>query len=394
MISKIKQLTYKFMTRWSEYSPKKRRSIWLSVFIVLLVSWMVLRKIGGGVQLEHADIKFLSTYTEDVKCITRPKALAETYLSVQFGGRLDGVLRSAGDPVKVGDIIAVVDRTANSAGLKSALSGFRLAQSDYGRVSSLFSSGSVTREELDSSRSKLDVKRAELEQAKQRVEDSVVRSTIDGIVSVVVFKVGDKVPDGGRIAAVEDPRGTLALCRMPSDIAANFDQPVAPKIKTEVPSAELTSATTPATEPATKQDERPSNWKLLEESAQALPLIPVRVTVEKAAGGFQGLEVDVRLETSQPEAKVTVGQLTEITLQLPERKNVAEVPSLAVVRRAGGAFVLVEEKWGKYRWNQISIVKQTPKETVASGIPEGAKIFVLKDDLSKIETYVQKHLAN
>lgn len=373
MISKARQIYFKLRRGWVEASPRGRKTFAIALLILLGALWMVRRNMAGGIQLEPAEVKYLASFVDEVRCVTRPKAAAETYLSVQYGGRLDSVLKKAGDSVKVGDMIAIVDKTANAAGLKSALSGFKLAQSDYGRASRLFSSGSVTREEFDSAQSKLDVKRAELEQAKQRVEDSIVRSPIDGVVSVVVFKEGDKVPDGGRIAAVEDPRGTLALCRFPSEVAGSFSADAAPT-------------------------ERPSKWTMIEGTSdgakEQLSDIPVRVRVDQAQGGFQGLEVDVRLETYDPKVKKTVGQLTEITLPLPEKQNVAQMPSLAVVRRAGGAFVLVEERKGQYRWSQISIVKQTPKETVASGISEGSKIFMLKDDLSKIEAYVQKHSAN
>lgn len=403
MISKIKQLIYRFHVRWTEYSPEKRRYLKIGFMILLVVLWIARRNMGGGITLEPAEIQFLPTYADQVQCVTRPKALAQTYLSVQYGGRLDRILFAPGERVKTGDIIAIVDQTANSAGLKSALSAFRLAQSDHARNNSLFASGSVTREELDSTRSRLDVKRAELEQAKQRVEDSVIRSPMDGIISVVVFKVGDKVPDGGRIAAVEDPNGVLALCRFSSDVAATFEKPAKTEIPATAPAA-AAAETAPADSvaesaastvvPVVKPEDHASIWKLVEATPPVTLEVPVRITVEKSTGGFQGLEVDVRLETSKPEAKAAIGKLTEIQLSLPEKQNVVKLPSLAVVRRSGKAYVLLAEGRWKYRWNEVSIVKQTPKETIATGVAEGSKVLLLKDDLSKIETYVSKRLAN
>jgi multidrug efflux pump subunit AcrA (membrane-fusion protein) len=405
VIFKIKQMINRFHARWTKYSPEKRRYLKIGFTILLVVLWIARRNFSSGINLDPAEIHFLPTYADHVQCVTRPKALAQTYLSVQYGGRLDRINFAPGERVKTGDIIAIVDQTANSAGLKSALSAFRLAQSDHARSTSLFASGAVTREELDSTRSRLDVKRAELEQAKQRVEDSVVRSPMDGIISVVVFKVGDKVPDGGRIAAVEDPNGVLALCRFSTDIAATFEKPAKPEVAVGA-SAELaaTTATTPAesnTEtaastiiPVVKPDDHASTWKLVETTPPVTMDVPVRITVEKSTGGFQGLDVDVRVETSKPEAKAAIGKLTEIQLRLPEKQNVVKLPSLAVVRRSGKPYVLLAEGRWKYRWNEVSIVKQTPQETIATGVAEGSKVLLLKDDLSKIETYVNKRLAD
>ena len=48
------------------------------------------------------------------------------------------------------------------------------------------------------------MKKAELEQAKQRMEDSMIRSPVDGVIALVPFQVGDTVPDGSRVAVIED----------------------------------------------------------------------------------------------------------------------------------------------------------------------------------------------
>ncbi|MEY4632317.1 MAG: hypothetical protein RIQ81_2437 [Pseudomonadota bacterium] len=327
----------------------------------MLMFWLVLRGKPADIRLEPAEVTFMAGYTDQIQCMTRPRALAETFLSVQHGGRLDRLLKNPGDPVKAGDIIAVVDETANAAGLKSALSGFRHAQADDGRIASLYRSGAVTREEFDATRSRLDVKRAELEQARQKVEDGIVRSPVDGVLATVVFKPGDKVPDGGRVAAVEDPEGTQATCRMPSE------------------SAEML---------AKNNDERSSLWTVVDANPPLTVQVPARVTVLQAEGGFRGLDVDVRIETKAPQAKQTAGKLTEIKLPMQERQNVTKIPSLAVVRREGGSFVLIQKADGAYAWQRMSILNQTAQETIAADIPVGARVFLVKDDPTKIEAWL------
>ena len=346
-----------------DYVRQNPRKAVAAVAVLLLVIVVLSRGSGKKMNFETASVEHLATFTDQAHCIVRPRALGETYLSVQRGGRLEDVSLKPGSPVKAGQIIAIVDRTANFAALKSALSGYRLAASDYQRSANLLQGGSATREEAESNRSKLDVKRAELEQAKQRVEDGIVRSPLDGIVSVVVFKLGDKVPDGGRVAAVEDPNGTQASCRLPVEVAT-----------------QLTNQQT-------------ITWTLVDGKTPTSWTVPSRIFVEDPQGGFTGLDREVRVETNETIVRSSIGMLTDIALKLPPHENVAKLPSLAVVRREDGAYVLQKEKEGDFRWQKINIVKQNAQEVVAEGVPADGQILLLKDELGKIETYVKPRLA-
>ena len=341
-------------------NPKKAGA---AVAVLLLVLALLSSRSGPKMKFETASVEHLAQFADVAHCVARPRALGETYLSVQHGGRLEDVSLKPGARVKAGQIIAIVDRTANFAALKSALSGYRQASSDYNRSSSLLRGGSATREEAESNRSKLDVKRAELEQAKQRVEDGIVRSPIDGVVSVVVFKLGDKVPDGGRIAAVEDPNGTQASCRLPVEVATQLT------------------------------NEQTITWTMVDGKNPVSWTVPSRIFVEDPQGGFTGLDREVRIETNETIVRGSIGMLTDITLKLPQHSNVAKVPSLAVVRREDGAYVLQKDNDGDFRWHKINIVKQNSQEVVAEGIPADGQVLLLKDELGKIETYVKPRLA-
>ena len=335
------------------------------LLMVAFVAFLVFgRKGEDELTFESVKVEPLATFADDVHCVARPKPLAETYLSVQHGGRLEQLTKTAGQAVMKGEILAVVDRTVNAAGLKSALSGYLLAEKDYSRISGLLRGGSVTREEFDGAGSRLEIKRAELELAKQHVEDGVVRVPFDGVVSVVVFKVGDKVPDGGRVAAIDDPRGTQASCRLPAEIASQL--------------------------PA----EQNTLWTVVDAGAKGGWRADAKINVEQPQGGFSGLDREVRVETLLPEAKAAIGKLTDITLTLPEHQHVARLDSMAVVRRDGTPYVLTRDHTGKqYEWVPITVIKQTSQATVAAGVPTDKEILLLRDDLTKIETFVKPRLA-
>lgn len=349
--------------KWLLLPARRKRKGVAGVACLAAMFWLVARNKPAAVRLDPAEVTFIPGYTDHVQCMTRPRALAETFLSVQHGGRLDRVMKKPGEPVRAGEIIAVVDETANAAGLKSALSAFRHAQADDGRIASLYRSGAVTREEFDATRSRMDVKRAELEQARQKVEDGIVRSPVDGVLSTIVFKPGDKVPDGGRVAAVEDPEGTQATCRLPAESADRISK-----------------------NPA---GERTSIWTVVDSNPPVTFETPVQVAVLQTEGGFRGLDVDVRIETKSPQAKQAAGKLTEIKLPVQENLNVTKIPSLAVVRREGGSFVLIQKADGKYAWQRISVLSQSAQDTIATDIPVGARVFLVKDDPTRIEAWLK-----
>lgn len=139
----------------------------------------------------------------------------EAFLPVNKAGTLESIFVHLGDSVHANQIVAIVDETASKAALKSALSEFKLASAEYARVRRLVASDSATTQELDEASSKVAVKRSALEQARQKLEDGIVRSSIDGVVRLLPFHVGDYIPSGSRVAGIEDDSSYKVVATLP-----------------------------------------------------------------------------------------------------------------------------------------------------------------------------------
>jgi membrane fusion protein (multidrug efflux system) len=302
----------------------------------------------------------LSSFESKAQCIGRPQYPGERFMSIQRGGRLEELLAQNGQDVAEGQIIAVIEKTANSASLKAALSSYKLAQKDYSRVSRLGQSGSASREEVDRALSNLEVKRAELEKAKQSVEDGIVRAPIAGKLSYVAFRKGDRLPDGARVAAVVPQDHVVLICRMDNEVARKL--PASSTI----------------------------DWRILGVSTDTFTKSSVNFRKSQEASGFVGLDQEVSIETTDSGLKTAVGQNVEVTVSLGTENSAAKIPSAAVVKRADGDYVYVQDQNKKVRRQKVSILQRDANQAVVTGLLEGQSLIILDRDASQIESIIAK----
>jgi len=312
----------------------------------------------------EADLKIqvvqLSSYESKAQCIGRPQYPGERFMSIQRGGRLEELLAENGQDVREGQIIAVIEKTANSASLKAALSSFKLAQKDYLRVARLGQSGSASREEVDRSLSNLEVKRAELEKAKQLVEDGLVRAPISGKLSYVAFRAGDRLPDGARVAAVVPQDRVVVVCRM--DNAAVKRLPASSSI----------------------------SWRVVGADSQKTFHSEANFNRPQESSGFVGLDQEISIESSDPALQAVVGQNIEVIAMIGLENAVARIPSTAVVKRADGDYVYIQTDDSKVVRQKIEILQRDANQAIVKGLNDGQKLIILDRDARQIEELIAK----
>jgi RND family efflux transporter MFP subunit len=340
-------------------SSKRSFNILIAVAVIFSVYHLLTRgSKPGPLDLPVSVVERLPQYAEKVQCSGRVTSLGERFLTVQNGGRLEELSVKLGDSVQKDQILAVVDKTANSAGLKAALSSYRLAQKEYARIGSLSRSGSASREELDRALSTLEIKRAELEQAKQRVEDGIVRAPVSGKVSVLIFKVGDKVPDGSRIVAVDEASGVQVACRLPSAVVA--------KLPTR---GEVV-------------------WRQLDRADTAAVRADSQLQVADEQRGFVGLEREVRWASSDPALGTMVGERVQLEAVLPAITDAAKISSAAVVNKADGDVIFVRDANGDYHQVKVSVLQRDAEHAIVVGVPSEGEVIVVQTEISKIEALI------
>lgn len=350
-----------------------QRAIAMSSLLIAVLAGLVsaCHKSGPKLALKDATVEWVGAFTEMIECSSFARPVQEAILTVQKGGRVDSLRAQAGQDVHAGQIIATIDVTTNAADLKAKLSEYSLAAKEFARVRGLMQSRSATREEYDRAEGSVQVKRAALEQAKQTLEDAVVRTPIDGVLEALVFKLGDKIPDGGRLGMVFGRGGFRVACRFTKDVASRV----------------------PATAGVTIQLDAKDAAAAKGSGDKATIKLTATVERDEETDGFVGLDKELRFIFHEIPPSIRIGTPVKVVVALPQVEGVAKIPSLSVVTREGGEFVLARSSeggadTGKLAWIPVHLIQRDPNFAYVSGVPQASQLVLIDVDLNTLEALV------
>ncbi len=106
----------------------------------------------------------------------------ETYLSFKTGGVIDRILVKDGDAVRKGQLLAVLKLTEIDAQMQQANLAFEKAKRDNARATSLYKDSVATLEQLENSKTALDLATQQLAAAKFNRSYSEIRAAKDGYI--------------------------------------------------------------------------------------------------------------------------------------------------------------------------------------------------------------------
>jgi membrane fusion protein (multidrug efflux system) len=109
--------------------------------------------------------------------------LQELNFSSEKSGRVVRVLVDEGSKVRIGQTLAIVRSEQITSDLNTAEAAYQNALADYNRFENAYSTGGVTKQQLDQTKLNLVTSKSRLQQAKVNVGDTNIKSTINGIVN-------------------------------------------------------------------------------------------------------------------------------------------------------------------------------------------------------------------
>lgn len=124
--------------------------------------------------------------------------------SAENSGRVTSVLVDEGSRVSKGQTLAVIKADQLNVDVESARAAYNNAMSDKTRYESAFKTGGITQQQLDQATLALTNAEARLTQAKLRVADTYVRSSINGVVNKRFIEPGAVVSPGTQMFELVD----------------------------------------------------------------------------------------------------------------------------------------------------------------------------------------------
>lgn len=163
----------------------------------------------------------------DERSLTLPvviEAQASTKMTFQVGGLLSSLSVVGGQPIQQGDEVARLEQRDFANAVTQAQAQFDQAETAFGRADRLIKENAIARSVFDQRKTQLDVARAELDTARKRLEDSVLRAPFDGVIAQVPAKAYESVSPQETIAVIQSIGAAKAQAQIPATVVARSGQ--------------------------------------------------------------------------------------------------------------------------------------------------------------------------
>jgi len=107
-----------------------------------------------------------------------------------------------GQSVKKGDILAVIDNRDYNNSYISARAAYRASKTSYDRLDQLLKNNVASQAQIDEARALLETSKAAMDNAKLRLERTVIRSPLSGVVDQTFIENGQYVNSGDKIVNI------------------------------------------------------------------------------------------------------------------------------------------------------------------------------------------------
>jgi membrane fusion protein (multidrug efflux system) len=274
-------------------------------------------------------------------------------IAPEISGRLAEFRAKEGQPVKKGDVIAVLDTTVLEAELAQARAGLALARANATRANELAARNFGTQRSRDEAQAELRITESAIATAEARLQRSKLTAPFDGVLGLRNISSGDFVNVGAALVSLEqvDPL----------------------KVDFRVPETQLSRIATGQT---------------VELEVDAIPGRKFTGTIYAVDAAVEpgGRSLLIRATLPNPERILKPGLFARIQINLPTRTNTIMIPEEAVVPSPQGAIVMnvvdgkaqiVPVKLGDRRASKVEVLQPTPLTPESVIITQGqTKVFM------------------
>ena len=334
------------------YSKNFRICFAAAVSVILLFAIYKYQAGSEKIAVKKVEVHVVKNYRVELITTGRIEAFEETFVATKRGGRLDALQANEGDLVQAGQLLGVIDEAIHKSILEGSLSSFQLARQEWNRISKLASSGAATTQELDQARNNLSTKKSELEQARQRLEDGLIRAPKGGQISFLPFKIGENIPEGARVAVIEDTS------------QHKIQLAVQPKWLNKLPSSALIAL-----------------WPFNETRDNKEVLVPVKISLRDPKQQTASSEFEVELIFEQLPENLRGKQIVNIALTTNVFPDAYTILQSAVLRLPDGPRLALVDANNILSSHLIKIIDQIDQQIVIEGTPpQGLAVVVAQDE--------------
>ena len=260
-------------------------------------------------------------------------------------GLVVDLLAEVGDPVERNQVIAQLENEEQQVNLREALSRYKHLQSKFERTQGLYDRNLINQQEYDIE--VFDLEQAEIayERARLRLEDTIVRAPVAGVISERSTQVGERVTESSPLFSLLNTDDLFAMVNVPGQHAPS----IRPGLNASIESEIIEGVSYPA------------QVKLVS------PAI-------NSTSGTMGVKVSVNTDHSMP---IYPGMFVSVKILLDTKEGVVLVPKSAIVHEGERTFIFkVEESIAQKQPFEFGYSNEKYVESLG-GIESGDSIIVL-----------------
>lgn len=281
----------------------------------------------------------------------RTKAAQTANVSFRVSGTIDKVLVKDGDPVRAGQVIAMMDDRDYRVQLSAIEAEYNQIKADCERVIGLYQDGSTTAQNYDKARYGLEQITAKYNHAKDQLADCQLKAPFNGYVQNVLHENDETVMAGFPIVSMFCSNSLEVEINIPASEFINKDQFASFRVSFDVVPGQTF----------------PLKLISIAQRANANQLYEVRLLLENSGENKDILKM------------VTPGMVALVDIEYADRGAApVEIPSGAVFRKGGYSFVYTyvpDGEEGSIRQTPIYVTSlRSEGSMVVTGLEVGSKI--------------------
>ena len=262
----------------------------------------------------------LSTLKPTIEAVGTFKAEHGITVRAEITGKVTAVFFKSGDMVKQDDKLIQLNQAILEAQLKSYQSDLQLSQLDFDRTNKLHQKNLMSKADFDKAVAKVNSDQAHVDEAKAKLEQTIIKAPFAGKVGLVQINVGDYLSPGDKITDLEDNDPIFVDFNLPETYLSQI------KIGQDV---------------------------LVHSDVVPHKSFRGKVIATDVIANQETRSVIMRASIPNPNWELVPGTFATLTIYLPEKKDVLKLPHAAINYSASGNFV--------YRVNNDKVEKVSVK---------------------------------
>ena len=314
-------------------------------------------------------------------------------VGAQVSGKVTKLYVTLGQQVKKGDLIADIDSTTQintlntrkaelasyQAQLIARKTAYDVAQSNYNRLSKLYSQKATSLDTLNTAKSTLDNAKAEMNVIQENIKQAEIE------VNTAETNVGyTKItaPIDGTVISTPVSEGQTVNSNQTTPTIVKIADLSKMRIKPEISEGDITKVKAGQSVSFTILSD---NKKVYHAKIDSVD--PATTTISDNSSGSgssssgssssSAVYYYANIVVDNPDQVLRIGMTTENNIKIAEAKNVLSVPNMAIKTQNGKTFVNVLNSNNQPEQREVEIGVQNDYQTeIKSGVTEGEKVIV------------------